>query len=65
MKPRCPDCDSDWIGYPIPNGAVVVRDDNGKATIAHPHTGRFVEIDDLDQTQGLCLDCRALILRQR
>lgn len=58
MKPRCPDCDSTWIGVPVPDSACVVRDDDGRTTLAHAASGEFLHFDSCDGTHAICLDCR-------
>jgi hypothetical protein len=55
----CPQCESSWIGYPVPDGACVVRVDGALSaiTLAHRDLGLFLDIDDVDTTQARCLDC--------
>jgi hypothetical protein len=59
-RPRCPDCDSTWVGFLVPPRAVVVQEDGElvRVTIADEITGRFFDIDDVCLASAICLDCR-------
>lgn len=58
-RPRCPDCDSKWIGFAIPRAAVVVLADGSltEITLAHSGSCRFLDFHDVALTSASCLDC--------
>lgn len=56
IRLRCPQCESTWVGHPVPDLSVVVRDDDGRLTIANSIDGTFIEA--VDQVPSICLDCR-------
>ena len=58
LNPRCPSCDSRWVGFLVPplTLAVYVPQDSGTVALANT-LGRYVSRDDLDHSKAVCLDC--------